>query len=144
MYSTRNGGKSVVAERFIRTVKDKMCKHMTAVSKMCILITWMDIINQYNNIYQRTIKLSLLKLKIMHIVTTLKKLMIKILNLKLVIMLEHQNTKNIFARGYTPKWSEEVFLIKEVKNTVPWTVIMMKKMMMKKLLENYMKKNYKK
>ena len=93
MYSTRNGGKSVVAERFIRTVKDKMCKHMAAVSKMCILITWMDIINQYNNIYQRTIKLSLLKLKIMHIVTTLKKLMIKILNLKLVIMLEHQNTK---------------------------------------------------
>ena len=29
--------------------------------------------------------------------------------------------KNIFAKGYTPNWSEEVFMIKEVKNTVPWT-----------------------
>ena len=47
--------------------------------------------------------------------------MIKILNLKLVIILEYQNTKNIFAERYTPSWSEEVFLIKEVKNTVPLT-----------------------
>ena len=29
--------------------------------------------------------------------------------------------ENIFAKGYTPNWSEEVFIIKEVKNTVPWT-----------------------
>ena len=29
--------------------------------------------------------------------------------------------KNIFAKGYTPNWSEEVFVIKEIKNTVPWT-----------------------
>ena len=47
--------------------------------------------------------------------------MIKIINLKLVIILEYQNTKNIFAERYTPSWSEEVFLIKEVKNTVPLT-----------------------
>ena len=31
--------------------------------------------------------------------------------------------KNIFAKGYTPNWSEEVFMIKEVKNTVPWTYV---------------------
>ena len=31
--------------------------------------------------------------------------------------------KNIFAKGYTPNWSEEVFLIKEVKNRVPWTYV---------------------
>ena len=31
--------------------------------------------------------------------------------------------KNIFAKGYTPNWSEEVFVIKKVKNTVPWTYI---------------------
>ena len=31
--------------------------------------------------------------------------------------------KNIFAKGYTPKWSEEVFVIKKVKNTVPWTYV---------------------
>ena len=42
----------------------------------------------------------------------------KDLNLKLVIMWEYQN---IFAKGYTPNWSEEVFVVKEVKNTVLWT-----------------------
>ena len=31
--------------------------------------------------------------------------------------------KNIFAKGYTPNWSEEVFVIKEIKNTVPWTTV---------------------
>ena len=48
--------------------------------------------------------------------------MIKILNVKLAIMLEYQN-KNIFGKGYTPNWSEEVFMIKKVKNTVPWTCV---------------------
>ena len=31
--------------------------------------------------------------------------------------------KNIFAKGYTPNWSEETFVIKEIKNTVPWTYV---------------------
>ena len=44
--------------------------------------------------------------------------MIMILNLKLDLNLKY---KNIFAKGYTPNWSEEVFFIKEIKNTVPWT-----------------------
>ena len=38
MYSTRNEGKSVVVERFMRTLKNKICKYMTSVSKMFILI----------------------------------------------------------------------------------------------------------
>ena len=32
-----------------------------------------------------------------------------------------EQLKNIFAKGYTPNWSEEVFVIKKIKNTVPWT-----------------------
>ena len=59
-------------------------------------------------------------LKIIHILTLLKTLMIKMLNFKLVIMLEYQN-KNIFAKGYTPKWSEEVFVIS--KNILPRTQV---------------------
>ena len=31
--------------------------------------------------------------------------------------------KNIFAKGYTPNWSEEIFMIKKVKYTVPWTYV---------------------
>ena len=41
MHSTHNEGKSVVAERFIKTLKNKIYKHMTSISKMCILINWM-------------------------------------------------------------------------------------------------------
>ena len=50
--------------------------------------------------------------------------------------------KSIFAKGYTPKWSEEIFLIKKVKNTVLWTNFI-NDLNGKKLLEHFMKKNYK-
>ena len=49
--------------------------------------------------------------------------MIKILNLNLVILLEYQNTKSIFAKGYVPDWSEEVFVIKKIENTVTWPYV---------------------
>ena len=51
---------------------------------------------------------------------TMKVLMKKILNLKLVTVSEYQN---IFAKGYTQHWSEEIFIITEIKNTVPWTYV---------------------
>ena len=57
----------------------------------------------------------------MHILTASKKVMIKMLNLKLAILLEYQN-KNNFPKGYTPNWSGEVFVIRKAKNTVPATV----------------------
>ena len=47
--------------------------------------------------------------------------MTKILNLKLVITSEFLNTKIFFAKGYTPNWSGEVFVVSKIKNTVPWT-----------------------
>ena len=51
--------------------------------------------------------------------------------------------KNIFVQSYIPKWSEEAFVIKKVKNTVPWTdpSVIIK---VRKLLECFTKKNYKK
>ena len=58
-----------------------------------------------------------------HIFSLVIKLMTKIRNFKLVIMLEYKNYKNFFANSYTPNWSEEVFVIKKVKNTVPWTYV---------------------
>ena len=38
-------------------------------------------------------------------------------------MLEFQNIKSIFAKGYTSNWSEDVFVISKIKNTVPWTYV---------------------
>ena len=48
--------------------------------------------------------------------------MIKILNLKLWSC-KNFKYKNIFARGYTPNWPEEIFIVKKVKNTVKWTYV---------------------
>ena len=57
MYSTYNEGKSVVAERFIRTIKNKIFKHMTAISKHVYFDVLDDIVNKYNNTVHRTIKM---------------------------------------------------------------------------------------
>ena len=58
MYSTHNEGKSVVAERFIRTLKNKIYKYMTSVSKNVYFDKLDDIVNKYNNIYHNTIKMT--------------------------------------------------------------------------------------
>ena len=86
MYSTQNEGKSVAAEKFIRKLKNKICKHMTSISKNVYIDKLDDIINEYNNTCHRTIKMMPIDVKIIHILILVKKLMIKILNLKLVIM----------------------------------------------------------
>ena len=57
MYSTYNEGKSVFAERFIRTLKSKIFKHMGAVSKNVYFDVLDDILNKYNNTVHRTIKM---------------------------------------------------------------------------------------
>ena len=82
MYSIHNEEKSVAAEGFIKTLKNKIFKHMTAISKNVYFDVLDDIVNKYNNTVHRTIKM----LKIIHILILRKPLMIKILNLKLGIM----------------------------------------------------------
>ena len=57
MYSTHNEGKSVVAERFIRTLKNKIFKHMIAVSKNAYFGVLDDIVSKYNKTFDRTIKM---------------------------------------------------------------------------------------
>ena len=63
MYSTHNEGKSVVAERFIRTLKNKIYKYMTSISKNVYIDKVDDIVNEYNNTYQRTIKMKPIDVK---------------------------------------------------------------------------------
>ena len=57
MYSIHNEGKSVVAERFIRTLKSKIYKYMTSISKNVYIDKLDDIVNKYNNTYHSTIKM---------------------------------------------------------------------------------------
>ena len=57
IHSTYNEGKSVVAERFIRTLKNKIFKHMKAISKNVYFDVLDDIVNKYNNTVHKTIKM---------------------------------------------------------------------------------------
>ena len=86
MYSIHNEGKSVVAERFIRTLKTKIYKYMTSISKDVYIDKLDDVVNEYNNTYDRTIKMNQLILKIIDILTQQSCTLIKILYLKSVIM----------------------------------------------------------
>ena len=57
MYSTHNEEKSVDAERYIRTLKSKIYKYMTSVSKNVSINTLADIVNNYNNTYHSKVKM---------------------------------------------------------------------------------------
>ena len=58
IYSTYNVGKSVVAERFIETLKSKTYKYLTSVTKSVHIDKLDDIVNEYNNTYHKTIKMT--------------------------------------------------------------------------------------
>ena len=120
MYSTHNEEKSIVAERFIRTLKDKVYKHMTVVPKN----VYNDIVNEYNNTYHRTIKMKPVDVKDNTYINFGKELNDKDPKFKVGDQVRISKYKNIFAKGYTSNSSEEVFVIQKVKNTaVPWTYI---------------------
>ena len=85
-YSANNEGKSVVAERFIRTLKNKSYKYLTSVLKNVYINKLDDIFNKYNNIYHSTIKIKHVDLKSSIYIDFDKKIIKKVLNLKLVTM----------------------------------------------------------
>ena len=120
MYSPYNEGKSVVAERFIRTLKNKLYKHMTATGKNVYYNVLDDVINKYNNTKHSTIKIKPIDVK----------------NNKRVYIDEHNEKdsrfkvgdrvriskfKNIFAKGCTTNWSKEIFIVDKINDTVPYT-----------------------
>ena len=91
VYSTNNEGKSFVAESLIRTLRNKIYKHMTAVSKNVYIDKLDNTVNEYNNTHHRTIKIKPVDVKD-------NGYEIKILNSKLVIMEEFQNTKTFLLK----------------------------------------------
>ena len=123
MYSAHNEGKSVVAERFIRTLKNKIYKYMTLILKNMYIDKLDDIVNEYNNTYYRKIKMKPVDVKDNTYIDFIKEVNEKSLKFKVDDHLRISKYKNIFAKGYTPNWLEEVFVIKNVENTVPWTYV---------------------
>ena len=110
IYSTHNQGKSVIAERFVRTLTIKFINSI--------------------------IKMELVDIKTNTYIYSSKDTNDNDSKFKIGDIVRISKYKNIFAKGYTLNWSEEAFMIKRIKNTVPCTTLMKKK-----LLELFTKKN---
>ena len=106
MYSIHNKGKSVTAERFIRTLKNKIFEHMKAISKNVYFDVLDDIAKNYNNTVYRTIKMKSVDVKDNTYVDSKKEVNDKDPKLKVGNYVRVSKYKNIFAKGYTPTWSE--------------------------------------
>ena len=123
MYLTNNEGKSVVAERFIRTLKNKIYKYITSISKNVYIDKLDDVVRKYNNTYHTSIKMKPIDVKDNTYIDFKKESNDKDPKFKVGDHVRISKYKNIFAKGYMPNWSEEIFIIKKIKNTVPWTYV---------------------
>ena len=121
MYSAFDEGKSVVAERFIRTLKNKIFKHMAAISKNVYFDVLNDIMNKYNNAIHRTIKMKPIDVTDDSFAEYNEDFNKKVPKFKVGDRVRISKYKNIFANGYVPNWSEEVFIVNKIKKAVPWT-----------------------
>ena len=96
---------------------------MTSLSKNVYIDKLDDIVNEYNNTYHRTIKMKPIEVKDNTYIDSIKEVNDKDPKFKVGDHVRISKYKNIFAKGYSPNWSGEFFVIKEVKNTVPWTYV---------------------
>ena len=123
MYSTNNEGKSVVAERFIKTLKNKIYKHMTTIGKNVYFNVLDDIVNEYSNSIHSSIKMKPKDVKDDSFIQNVDENNKKDLELKICDHIRISKYKNIFSKGYTPNWSEEIFVINTIQNKVSWTYL---------------------
>ena len=122
-YSTHNDGKSDIAERCNRTLKIKIYKYMTSISKNVYNDKLDDIVNIYNNTYHRAIKMKPVCVKSSTYIKSSKEVNDEDPKFKIGDIVRISKYKNIFAKGYLPNWFEEDFVIKKVKNTMLWTYV---------------------
>ena len=123
MYSTHNEGKSVVAERFVKTLKNKIYKHMTTIGKNVYFNVLNDIADKYNNSLHSSIKMKPKDVTNNKFIEYVEETNQKDPKFKIGDHVRISKYKNIFAKGYLPNWSEEEFVVNKVQNTVPWTYL---------------------
>ena len=124
MYSTYNEGKSVVAERFIKTLKKKLYKHMTAIGKNVYWNVLDDVVEKYNDTVNRSIGMKPKDVKSDKKAVYVEESNEKSARFSVGDRVRISKFKNIFAKGYTPNWSKEIFVVNKIKNTVPWTYVL--------------------
>ena len=94
---------------------------MTAISKNVYYDALDDIVNKYNNTVHRTLKMKPIDVTDYSFAEYNEELNKKDSKFKVGDRVRISKYKNIFAKGYAPNWSEEVFIINKINNTVPWT-----------------------
>ena len=115
---------NVVAEKFIKALKTKIYKYVTSISKNVYIDKLDDMVNEYNNTYHRTIKMRPVDVKDNAYIDSIDlHANDKDPKVKVDDHVRISKNENIFAKRCTSNWSEEVFAIKKVKNTVPWTYV---------------------
>ena len=116
MYSTYNKGKSIVAERFIRTWNNEIFKHVAAILKNIYFEVLDDIVDKYNNTVHKTIKMKPIDVTGDSYAKYNENSNKKDPKFKVGDHVRISKYKNIFAKGCTPNWSEEVFVISKIIN----------------------------
>ena len=122
MYLTHNKGKSV-AERFIRSLEKKRYKHTTSIPKIVYTDKLDDIINEYSNTYHGTIKMKPIDVKDNTYIDSIKDVDNEDPKFQVGPHVRISKYKSIFAKRYTPYWSEDVFVISKIKKAVPRTYV---------------------
>ena len=119
MHSTFNVGESVVAGRFVRDLESKIFNHMTAISES-VYFHVLDDVEKYNNSSQNY------ENKTNYVTSDYyaeynENYNEKDPKLKVGDHVIISTYKNNFAKEYTENWSEEIFVVSKIKNSVPWT-----------------------
>ena len=96
---------------------------MSSVQKNVYIDKLDDMVDEYNNTYHRTIKIKPVDVKDSRYIDFKKEVNDKDPKFKVGDHVRISKYKNVFAKGYTPNWSEEVFVVSKIKNTVPWTYV---------------------
>ena len=113
IYSTYNEGKYVVAERFIRTLKNKIYKNLTAISKNVYFDVLNYIVDEYKNTYHKTIKMKPIDVKSDSFAEYNEEPNEKDPKFKVGDHVRISKYKHIFPKGYAANWSEEIFVVKK-------------------------------
>ena len=115
--------KSVIAERFIKTFKNKIYKHITYIGKNVHFHVLDDIVKNYNNTTHSSIRPKPKDVKNNNLTEYIEEFNKKDPKFKIEDNVRVSKYKNIFSKGCLPNWPEEIFIINKVKNTVPWTYL---------------------
>ena len=113
MHSTYNEGNSVVAERFIRTLKNKIYEHITAVSKNVYFGVLDDIVDEFNNTYHKTIKMKPVDVGEDSFAECNEESNKKNPKFKVGDHVRISKFKNVFAKGYTLTGVKKFLLLKK-------------------------------